>query len=374
MFARRSVRLVLPAAAALLLCADAAAAQRVVQGFARINQSDVTGPALTSGDQLLFEFGTVQSVSCAAAWGLRTEGRELDQEMYSLTLGTVDGSGRVVWEAAQRDVARLLAGGREGRLAGRTVLRALTPPRNADLRARRAAGELVERLEGLLAEVGRMDPRDPGRGAPTRLYGAVGAWDEFVDASTPAFLADPTDEMLAIQAVLSRLTYAAIRHAARDGDAYRADAFGLACAPVLPVAVEVPVVEELPFDLCVLSGGDFRSVAGVHLPATGDSLVEVDGVRRPLREAYPDRDGYAMGAPWFGRDLPITVGGREYRQWGMSRVVRPGDLVPLTEHRGVRIFMVPGERVPADVVYVPFRSGCEVQPYRRAAEIHRVRG
>ena len=372
---KRPSRRVVLAAAALLASADAAGAQRVVAGFARINQSDVTGPAVTSGDQLSFEFGTAQSVTCAAAWGLRTEARALDQDLSTLTLTPVGTEDRVLWEGAQRGVAALLAGGPRAGAAGRQVRAALTPASNQSVRARRAAGELVERLEGLLAEVGRMDPRDPGRGAPTRLYGAVGAWDEFIDASTAAFLAAPTEEMLVIQSVLSRLTYAAIQHAARDGDTWRVDGFGLGCAPVMPAAAEVPAaLEELPFERCVLSDGDFRSVGGAYLPATGDSLVEVEGVRRPLREAYPDRDGYAMGASWFGRDLPISVGGREYRQWGMSRVVRPGNLVPLADYQGVRVFMVPGERVPADVIYVPFRSGCEVQPYRRAADIHRVRG
>lgn len=378
---KRSSRRVLLAAAVLLASADAAEAQRVVAGFTRINQSDVTGPAVTSGDQLSFEFGRVQSVSCAAAWGLRTEARALGQDLSALTLRAVGEAERVLWEGAQRDLAALLAGGPGARAAGRRVRDVLTPASNRSVGARRAAGALVGRLEGLLGEVERMDPRDPGRGAPTRLYASVGAWDDFVDASSDAFLAAPTQDMLAIQAVLGRLTHAAIQHAARDGDTEVVDAFGLACAPasVAPVAdvVEPPAAEpvaELPFEVCVLSGGDFRSVWGIHLPLTGDSLVDAGGVRRPLREAYPDLDGYAAGMPWFARELAITAGGAEYRQWGTPRVARPGELERRGEYLGVPVFAEPEGPALPDVIYLPSRAGCQVQPYRRAAEIHRVRG
>ena len=56
----------------------------------------------------------------------------------------------------------------------------------------------------------------------------------------------------------------------------------------------------------------------------------------------------------------------------MGNVELMRDLVPLADYQGVRVFMVPGERMPADVIYVPFRSGCEVQPYRRAADIQKL--
>ena len=87
---RRFFSLAALGAAALLALPGPAAAQRVVAGFPRINQSDVTGPALTSGDQLNFEPGTVQSISCAAAWGVRTEGRKVDEARYKLTLARAD--------------------------------------------------------------------------------------------------------------------------------------------------------------------------------------------------------------------------------------------------------------------------------------------
>ena len=368
MHARRFVGGAALAAAALLWAAAPAEAQRVVDGFLRVNQSDVTGPAVTSGDQLNFEPGTVQSVSCAAAWGIRTEGRKVDEALYRLVLAPADTPARVLWEGAQRDVARLLAGGPGARAAGRSVAAALSPASNRG--ARGEARRLVVRLEGLLGAVGRMDPRDPGRGAPTRLYESVGAWDDFVDASSAPFLAAPPDEMLAIQAVLARLDRAAIEHAARDGDTEAVDAFGLACAPPpAPVAVE-----EIPFEVCVLAEGDFRWARGLFVPATGDSLAEAGGARRPFAEAYPGREGYAAGLPWFARDTPVVVGGREYRQWGMSRVVTPGELAPSGTHRGVPVFVAPGERTPPDVIYLPFRPGCEVQPYRRSAEYRRVRG
>lgn len=372
MDARRLTRLAALAGAAILMAEGSAAAQRVSPGAPRVNQSDVTGPAVTSGDQLSFEPGVVQSVSCAAAWGIRTTGRVVGEELGQRTLTVAHSAPRVPNPRAQEEVARLLAGGREGRAAGRAVRVALLPETNH--RARLPATRLVQRLEGLLTAIGRMDPRDPGRGAPTRLYEAVAAWDEFVDSSSVAFLSAPPDEMLVIEAVLRRLDEAAIEHAARDGDAWQVDAWGLACAATAAVAVEAEPPPAVPFEVCVLDGGDFRVVDGLFFPAIPDSLVEVNGVRRRLRDAYPDSAGYAAGAPWLGRDLPVTVGGREYRQWGMPRMARPGELVPLREHQGVPVFVAPGERTPPDVIHLPYRGRCEVQPYRRTTEIHRVRG
>ena len=239
---------------------------------------------------------------------------------------------------------------------------------------RRVIGQGTRREAGTRSPAGPRGSYPPYRrdSQETRqIYEAVAAWDEFVDSSSVAFLAAPPDEMLAIRVVLSRLDYAAIEHAARDGDTGHVDAWGLACAAVSPAPE--PVVE-VPFEVCVLADGDFRTVSGVYLPAGGDSLVEVGGARRPLREAWPDRAGYAAGAPSFARDVPITVGGREYRQWGMSRVVRPGELMRAGELAGVPVFVAPGERTPPDVILLPFRGRCEVQPYRRTTEISKVRG
>ncbi|HEU0299966.1 MAG TPA: hypothetical protein VFR37_10935 [Longimicrobium sp.] len=377
MDARRLSRVAALGAAALLLGAAPAAAQRVVAGFARINQSDVTGPAVTSGDLLNFEFGTAQSVSCAAAWGIRTEGRALDAELQSLVLTPLDPADRVLWEGAQRDLARLLAGGPGTRAARRNVREALAPATNRG--ARGAAGRLVQRLEGLLGAVLRMDPADPGRGAPTRLYAAVGAWDDYIDASGAAFLADPPNDLLAVQAVLGRLVRAAIEHSARDGDTEVVDAWGLACAPLAvaqalpPPPMPPPVVEEA-FEVCVLDGGDFRRVTGVWTPATGDSLVQVGASRRPLAWAYPDRFGYAADASWFGRDRPLVVAGYEYQQWGTPRLARPGEFERRGQYLGVTVFADPDGPFLPDVIYLPSRSPCEVQPYRRTIETHRVRG
>lgn len=367
MWPRRHAHLTALAAAGLLMAAPASG-QHVVSGFPRINQSDVSGPSLTSGDLLTFEPGTVQSVGCAAAWAIRTEARAVEGLLDSLRLTTADSAGRVLNEFVLRDLDRLLAGGPMAGAAAERILAALAPDSLQGPKARRDAGRLVRRLEGLFALIGRMDPRDPGRAAPTRMYEAIGAWNDFVDSSSPAFLASPPDEMLAIQAVLSRLDYGALAHARRDGDTEDVDAFGLACAAAAPVAELV----ELPFTVCVLDRGDFRLVQGVFLPSTGDSLVGTE--RHPLSVAYPDRAGYALGAAWFTRDQPISFGGREYRQWGMSRVVQPGELTLIGQHRGIGVFAAPEDGSAPDVVYLPFRSGCEVQAYRRVTEYRRVRG
>ncbi|HET7234490.1 MAG TPA: hypothetical protein VFJ16_31045 [Longimicrobium sp.] len=358
------------AAAALALAAVLpAAGQTILPGFPRINQSDITGPAVTSGDMLNWEPGTVQSLSCPAAWGLLNEGRIVAGQLDSLRLATGDANVlRTPSAAAQRDVGLLLSGGPGAPEAGARVREALAAG-NAPGAGPAAAG-VVEAAGGLLAAVERIDPLRPGRNAATRLHRAVAAWDELVDASGDAFLATPPDAFVALAAVLGRLDRAAIAHAARVADPRQVDEFGAACAP--PPAAQAPAM--LAFEACVLGGGEFRAVQGVYLPATGDSLVVGgDGSRRPLREVYPDT-GYAGGRGWFSRDTAIVAFGRRYVRWGMSRVARPGELRPATWFQGVPVFAAPDAGPRPEVVYVPFRRGCEVQPYRRADEARRVRG
>src|SRR5690348_15114729 len=92
------------AAALLALAAGAgsAAGQKVIPGFARVNQSDITGPSVTSSDMVTFEPGTVQSMNCAGAWGLLDQGRTLGRELDSLRLaGWGAAEGRTPSAAAQ---------------------------------------------------------------------------------------------------------------------------------------------------------------------------------------------------------------------------------------------------------------------------------
>jgi len=104
-------------------------------------------------------------------------------------------------------VARLLAGGPGAAEAGSEVREALVLNNPG---AAPAALRLVESARGLLRAVEAIDPLRPGRTAPTRLHESVGAWNDLVDASAPAFLAAPPDEFLALAAVIGRLDRAAI--------------------------------------------------------------------------------------------------------------------------------------------------------------------
>lgn len=78
----------------------------------------------------------------------------------------------------------------------------------------------------------------------------------------------------------------------------------------------------------------------------------------------PDqRARYAAGEAWFAADSVVTVEGRDYRKYGRPRIVMAREISPYATYRGVTFFQEEGLAGPADMLYVPARSSCEVQPY-----------
>lgn len=378
----------------ILMTAGAAEAQRTIGGFPRSDQSDVTGPAVTSGDQLapLFaEPGTVRSMACSVAWGVRTASDRVrgllesgslapaDAIASAVTGGSLMASTRLVSaprgprsisEAAQRAVLGLLVATDGAGNAEEPVLAALV---RGNTTATRQARRLVTEARGLLAVIETMDPRRPGREGPTRLARVTGLYNAFVDASADAFIASPPDELLALHAVLDELVQASIENAGRDGDPNQVDDSGLACAgpstPLIPVVVEAPPADR-PFEMCALVNGDFRIAAGL-LTADGDSVAIVDDRRVPFSSVYTAASEVPTPA-WVSRGDAVTIDGVRYQPFGVTRAVQPGEVFRRGYHEGFEYFAAAGEAESA-VIYFVAGTNCVVQPYR-SVETIRVRG
>jgi hypothetical protein len=162
------------------------------------------------------------------------------------------------------------------------------------------------------------------------------------------------------------------------------------CAPASPRA---PVVAALPepapaeapraaaadtgeaISVCVLERGEIREIRATFNPATGDTLVG----GRPFAEVHrASSPPYAAGADWFIRMERVSVGEGPYRmktRYGLERIMRPGELRRVGEHRGIPIFAEPmASATSPEVVYFFVRPGCVFQTYQAAYEVGGVRG
>lgn len=123
--------------------------------------------------------------------------------------------------------------------------------------------------------------------------------------------------------------------------------------------------------VCVVQGAGLGEVEAIMDPATGDTLV---GGRR-FAQAFPaTAPDYAAGEAFFINNAPITVMNRRYVKYGLPRVVAPGEVTRTGEYEGVGVFTEAGIAGTPEVVYVPVRPGCELQPYRHEAPARGVRG
>jgi hypothetical protein len=75
------------------------------------------------------------------------------------------------------------------------------------------------------------------------------------------------------------------------------------------------------------------------------------------------RPRYAAGEAWFARDSVITVQGRNYRRYGIARVLGLHEISPYASYRGVPVLKEAGLQGTPDFVYLPVRAICEVQPF-----------
>lgn len=362
-----------PLAAAALFAALAAwsapaQAQLVYRDFHRVDQSDVTGLSMTTADMLGLEAAPVRSFSCTVAWGVRTSASSTAR---SLERGTVTGAAagsRTLRTDVQQDLHALLY----GRGSGMRIAAGLAPT-GSSREAELAAVALVRALDGLFSSAERMDPARPGIAAPTRFSAAIAAWDDYLDASTVEFLSAPTDELLAVHAVLTRMVNEAIENHGRVETV--AVPGGLACAGVMDeedfTPMDSSISEELrPFEMCTVQEYGPVQVYG-QITASGDSLAIVEGTERPLRDAYPAATPVTESS-WYHGGADLMLGRERYVKYGSTRELIPGSVALFTRHEGVNVYAVPGVPRP-NAVYLPV-GGCVFHEYRLARTSSNARG
>lgn len=373
--ARTGTRAIVLAMALLTVGVVHADGQRTIPGYTRSDQSDVTGPAVTSGDQvapLFSEPGTIFSMICPVAWGVGNAGDRVQTQLASAQQQpVVRFAGREATSTAQIRVLSLMTRG-AGDAEVSAIVTALTA--NNDRSAQRPARRLANSLKSLLTDVERMDPKDPGKLVPTRLNSAVTAFNDFIEESSPEFLTNPPDEMTTIHSVLNDLVIASLENEDRRIDPTVVDNAGRACAVLLPPPAPAPPPPpvEQAMSMCVLDGNEFRNIAAIRRPEIGDTVVILNGDRQPLASVYPMATE-VPSPPWVPLAEPVTIGQVEYQPFGVSRRVNPGELEYRGEHMGYAFFTERGEPDRARVLYFLAGPECEVQPYR-SVETIRVRG
>ena len=362
------------AGAALLLVPLAAAvptqAQLVYTGFGRVDQSDATFVSITSADMLGLEALPVRSYSCTVAWGVRNSASTTAEALSAGELtGAAVGAGPIRADV-QQDLRELLY----GRGSGMRIAAGLAPA-GSSREAEAAATLLVRRLDGVLAAAERMDPARPGVAAPTRVAAALAVFDDYLDASAPVFLANPSDELLAVHAVLTRLVNAGIAHNGRP-EVRAAPAGGLACALVAGEQGFTPLgssisEESRPFEACTVQESGPVHVYGL-ITSAGDSLAIVEGQEHAWREAFPAAT-LATESSWYHSGADLMLGRERYVKFGSTRRMLPGSLALFTRHEGVNVYSAPGYPRPQQV-FLPVEDGCTFHEYRLARTSSNARG
>ena len=139
-----------------------------------------------------------------------------------------------------------------------------------------------------------------------------------------------------------------------------------------PPPAPPPVVRpaSVPVSLCVISGTELTTVAGVYDPATRDTTV--GGERFAARYAATGPT-YAAGTSWFIGSDSVRFNDVTYVKFGVVREMQPKLLRRVGDVMGTSVFMETSPVAPATVIYVPTRPNCEFQPYTARAAV-RPRG
>lgn len=118
--------------------------------------------------------------------------------------------------------------------------------------------------------------------------------------------------------------------------------------------------------ICFLRDGQLREVPARFNAVTRDTFT-ADGL--PFSTIAPLTGEYASVAGWFVNDEPITFSGRRYRRYGHPRVLGIMQVMKAGAYRGVPVFVEMGIAPDsAEALYLPYRPGCEFQPYMPAAK------
>jgi hypothetical protein len=379
-----------------LLLADPAMAQRV-NSSGQAPVTDVTGTAITSGDMVSGMFmgtpGPVQTFSCPEATGVRNEGHLLQAELSRGAMWVMvrtpghrlassqGGAGSVGWEerqsllpgALQEDLLGLLShDDRRSEVVDRIATGLASSSGDASGNERMGR-QLAEAMAGLLSSATRMDVHDPGHETATVLTRAVARYNGFVNASSGEFLEAPPEELLAIEAILSRLVIAAMdthgNAAACGGPLPALAPPSTAAAPSPPP----PPAPERAVSVCVWTERGPRDVAAILDLHSGALSVASDGERRPLTHVYPD-EIHRAGAALAERDDPIEHRGREYVRFGVPHGVAADGMVVGGTLEGIPLIHGASTDSSPEVIYLPVGEGCLAQPYELQEEVSQVRG
>src|SRR5215207_2937084 len=69
---------------------------------------------------------------------------------------------------------------------------------------------------------------------------------------------------------------------------------------------------------CVIENGILKFISTDYDATTGKYSIEVNGVKKPLDEAYPKKNSnYAALTSWFIKNEKIIVNGQKYIKYGL---------------------------------------------------------
>lgn len=182
--------------------------------------------------------------------------------------------------------------------------------------------------------------------------------------------------------------------------------------PVVTAPTPPPAPREDAIRVCVIDpNGEIRMVDATFLPASGDTLVTVNGQRVALRSTTGNVM-VATNASWFvqGQPLNLRLGTEQagFVTFGSSRIVAAEDLAFLGTSNGVPVYAdeedvgdvmselremrraranndltdildeeedIREELAELKVLYVPLQpTGCVFQPLQRQEQVRKVRG
>ena len=128
-------------------------------------------------------------------------------------------------------------------------------------------------------------------------------------------------------------------------------------------------------EVCVIENNQVRNIRATYRPTRGDTVVEVNGQVRRVREVFPDTGaaGTLSGQPWYQRGEAIMVDGIRYVPVGQSETLAPAQLQSRDPYQGIPVFTKTDDpetvgRRGRDTrwpkrIYLPLDQGCTYQSY-----------
>ena len=94
--------------------------------------------------------------------------------------------------------------------------------------------------------------------------------------------------------------------------------------------------------------------------------LAVTGVAVPAVPCVPPATAKiaAKDQPWFINNAEVTFRGRQFRKYGLPRVLTPGEIRVAGAHKGVAVYLPSDTTLGEDIVYLPVDwAACSLQPY-----------